>query len=36
MMDARVVEENDPTHQALLEIYAAYLTDAQHNDFDNH
>jgi hypothetical protein len=35
-MDVRVVEEVNPTHQALLEIYAAYVSGAQYNDFDNH
>ena len=35
-MQVRVIEENDPTAQALLEIYAAFVTRAKHNSFDNH
>ncbi|MDO9543309.1 MAG: GIY-YIG nuclease family protein [Kiritimatiellia bacterium] len=35
-MDVRVVEESDPVRQALLEIYAAFVTGAKYNDFENH
>lgn len=35
-MDVRFVEVKDPTKQALLEIYSAFKTRAQHNNFDNH
>jgi uncharacterized protein (UPF0297 family) len=35
-MDVRVVEESDPVRQALLEIYAAFVTGAKSNDFENH
>lgn len=35
-MDVRFVEESDPVGQALLEIYAAYVSRAKHNDFDAH
>jgi hypothetical protein len=35
-MDYRCVEENDPTKQALLEIYCATVLGTEHNDFDNH
>jgi hypothetical protein len=35
-MDLRFVEEEDPTQQALLEIYAATILNAKYNDFDNH
>ncbi len=32
----RYVEENDPTRQALLEIYAATVLETPFNDFENH
>ena len=35
-MDIRFVEEDDPTQQALLEIYAAIALGTPHNDFDTH
>ena len=34
--DLRFVEENDPTRQALLEIYAATVLKTPYNDFDTH
>jgi len=35
-MDIRYVEEEDPTRQALLEIYIATVLRTPFNDFDNH
>lgn len=35
-MTIRVIEETDPTLQALLEIYIAKRLGAPYNDFDNH
>lgn len=35
-MDYRCVREDDPTKQALLEIYCAIVLGTEHNDFDNH
>jgi len=35
-MSVRVIEENDPTRQALLEIYIATRLGCPYNDFDNH
>lgn len=35
-MEFRAVAEEDPTWQALLEIYCAVETDAEFNDFANH
>ena len=35
-MDYRCVREDDPTRQALLEIYCATVLATEHNDFDNH
>ena len=35
-MDYRCIEENDPTCQALLEIYCATVLGTEHNNFDNH
>jgi len=35
-MDVRVVVEADPIRQALLEIYAAFVSGAKYNDFGNH
>jgi hypothetical protein len=35
-MDYRCVREDDPTRQALLEIYCATVLGTEHNDFDNH
>ncbi len=34
--EVRYVGEDRPTHQALLEIYVATVTEAKYNDFDNH
>lgn len=35
-MDIRYVEEQDPTRQALLEIYVATVLRTPFNDFDTH
>ncbi|MDQ0348390.1 hypothetical protein [Ancylobacter vacuolatus] len=35
-MDFRFVQEDDPTRQALLEMYCAIALSAPFNDFDNH
>lgn len=35
-MDVRFVEEEDPTRQALLEIYASVVLRTKYNDFDTH
>lgn len=35
-MDIRYVEEDDPTSQALLEIYVATALGTPYNDFDTH
>lgn len=35
-MDLRFVREDDPTRQALLEIYAATVLQTPFNDFENH
>ena len=35
-MQIRVIEETDPTRQALLEIYTATLLKTEANEFDNH
>jgi hypothetical protein len=35
-MEVRYVGESDPRKQALLEIYVAVATNAEHNDFDTH
>ena len=35
-MDFRYVEEPDPVHQAILEVYCAVALDTPHNTFDNH
>lgn len=35
-MDVRLVEESNPTRQALLEIYVATVLDTPYNSFDNH
>ena len=32
----RLLREVDPLRQALLEIYAAVVAGAKHNDFDTH
>lgn len=32
----RFVEEDDPTRQALLEIYVATVFETPFNDFENH
>jgi hypothetical protein len=34
--DLRFVAEDDPTRQALLEIYIATVLETPYNDFDNH
>jgi hypothetical protein len=35
-LDLRFVREDDPTRQALLEIYAATVLETPFNDFDTH
>jgi len=35
-LDLRFVEEQDPTRQALLEIYVATVLETPFNDFENH
>ena len=35
-MQVRYVGEADPLKQALLEIYVAFVSKAEHNDFDTH
>jgi hypothetical protein len=35
-MDVKAIEEGDPVRQALLEIYAAFVSGAKYNDFQNH
>lgn len=35
-MDIQFVEEVDPIKQTILEVYAAFETQAKYNDFDNH
>jgi hypothetical protein len=35
-MEIRVVEEKDPTRQALLEIYVAVVLKTPYNDFNTH
>jgi predicted GIY-YIG superfamily endonuclease len=35
-MDLRFAEEEDPTRQALLEIYASVVLRTKYNDFDTH
>jgi hypothetical protein len=35
-MHIRVLEENNPLRQALLEMYVAVTLEAPYNDFDNH
>lgn len=35
-MDVQTVEVEDPVRQALLEIYAAYVSGAKFDDFENH
>jgi len=35
-MDVQVIEVTDPVRQALLEIYAAFVSEAAYNDFENH
>lgn len=35
-MCVRYVEENRPTHQALLEIYVSVALQTKYNDFDTH
>ena len=36
LMDVQFVEEADPIKQTLLEVFAAFETNAKFNDFDNH
>ncbi len=35
-MDVRFVEESDPVHQAILEVYVAVALQTPYNDFDTH
>jgi predicted GIY-YIG superfamily endonuclease len=35
-MDVQFVEENDPVKQTILEVFAAFQTEAKYNDFENH
>ncbi|MBP2510020.1 hypothetical protein J2855_003668 [Agrobacterium tumefaciens] len=35
-LEFRFVEENDPTRQALLEVYVSEVCESPNNDFDNH
>ena len=35
-MDIRVVEEADPSRQALLEMYVSIALGTPYNDFANH
>jgi hypothetical protein len=35
-MDVQFVEEEDPIRQTLLEVFTAFETNAEFNDFDNH
>jgi len=35
-MDVQFVEEPDPVKQTILEVFAAFQTQAEFNDFDNH
>ena len=35
-MDVQFVEEPDPVKQAILEVFTAFETQAEFNDFDNH
>ena len=35
-MDVKAIEERDPVRQALLEMYAAFVSGAKYNDFQNH
>jgi len=35
-MDVRVVEEDRPIYQALLEIYTSFVLSTKYNDFDTH
>jgi len=35
-MDVQFVQETDPIKQTVLEVFAAFETKAQFNDFDNH
>ncbi|HPW21811.1 MAG TPA: hypothetical protein PLE61_13475 [Vicinamibacterales bacterium] len=35
-MDIRYIQEDDPTRQALLEIYVATVLKTPFNDFDTH
>jgi predicted GIY-YIG superfamily endonuclease len=35
-MDVQFVKESDPIKQTILEVFAAFETNAEFNDFDNH
>jgi predicted GIY-YIG superfamily endonuclease len=35
-MDVQFVEEPDPVNQTILEVFTAFETKAEFNDFDNH
>jgi len=35
-MDVKFVEEPDPVKQTILEVFTAFETQAEFNDFDNH
>jgi len=35
-MDVQFVEEPDPIKQTILEVFTAFETEAEFNDFDNH
>ena len=35
-MQVRYVGEDNPLKQTLLEIYVAFVSEAEHNDFDTH
>jgi hypothetical protein len=35
-MDLQFVGESDPIKQTILEVFTAFETNAEFNDFDNH
>ncbi len=35
-MDVQFVEEQDPVRQTILEVFTAFMMEAEFNDFDNH
>ncbi len=35
-MDVQFVEEKEPIRQTILEVFTAFQTKAEYNDFDNH